>query len=149
MRIFTSSSTCRSGAHCDTCRDRNNRAWRESLRRGFTLPDDNPDFECPHGKPWGAVGPRTPIVIHVNWPGGATMWRELHTKRDADQAWLDGFTARIPCGECRQHWFQILKDDPPVFGDGFFEWTWRAHGAVNRALGKPSPTLAAARAMYA
>ena len=45
---------CRTRLHCPTCRDlEGGRAWRESLGKAFKLPEDAPDFECPHGIEWG------------------------------------------------------------------------------------------------
>jgi len=45
---------CRFRTHCAWCRDRAHRRWRERLGRIFVLPPGEPDFECPHGLPWGA-----------------------------------------------------------------------------------------------
>jgi hypothetical protein len=57
--IFTKSPQCKSRFHCQTCRDKEGgREWRESLRKAFLLPNDETDFECPHGLPWGC-GPQT------------------------------------------------------------------------------------------
>lgn len=53
LKQFTTSHACTSGINCGTCRDRGERAFRASLGTVFVLPADAPDFECPHGKPWG------------------------------------------------------------------------------------------------
>ena len=112
------------------------------------------DFECPFGRAWGELTPPPdPKQVErdqTEWwsKTGPAMWEELHRKRDVDQAWLDGFTNRIPCGSCAQHWRELLAELPPVFGEGFFEWSWRVHNAVNAKLGKPGLTLDEARAMY-
>lgn len=54
MIDFASSFACRSGAHCRQCRDlQHGRAWRLRLAATHTLPPNAPDFDCPHGKPWG------------------------------------------------------------------------------------------------
>ena len=50
---------CKNLLSCQTCRDKEGgRQWRESLRKAFRLPNDETDFECPHGLPWGC-GPQT------------------------------------------------------------------------------------------
>lgn len=76
---------------------------------------------------------------------GPALWRELHTKTDADAAYVKSVTRRLPCGECRRGWSWFVKEYPPVFGDGWWEWTWRAHNYVNTKLGKPTMTLDDAR----
>jgi len=50
---------CAPRLHCPTCRDlEGGRQWRGSLHRAFKLPNDEVDFECPHGLSWGC-GPQT------------------------------------------------------------------------------------------
>jgi hypothetical protein len=89
----------------------------------------------------GKVNPDKAPAAQVPRPAaevwGPPLWRELHTKTDADPAWLERFTSRVPCGECRGHWRAVLAEIPPVFGAGWREWTIRAHDAVNARLGKP------------
>jgi hypothetical protein len=53
---FVKSAACLSMAHCITCRDKKERSWRESLKKGFSLPGDCADFDCPYGLPWGYYG---------------------------------------------------------------------------------------------
>jgi hypothetical protein len=54
LRVFTEDSTCLSRVHCGVCRaGKSGRQFRESLAKAFTLPADAPDFDCPHGYPWG------------------------------------------------------------------------------------------------
>lgn len=61
---------CQSGLHCPNCRDPNANAWRESLGKAYTLPDDAPDFQCPHGKPWGYQGGEpVQVTVSVTRPG--------------------------------------------------------------------------------
>jgi hypothetical protein len=49
---------CAAKTHCPTCRNREaGRTWRESLATAFKLPAGAPDFECPHGLPWGFFAP--------------------------------------------------------------------------------------------
>lgn len=60
MKIFIEDFACGSGVHCVTCRDKSDgRLFRLSLGKVFQLPDNAPDFECPHGKPWGWQKPST------------------------------------------------------------------------------------------
>lgn len=49
LPLFTESPACKRRRHCHACR--NDRGWRESLAKGFSIP--SADFECPHGVPWG------------------------------------------------------------------------------------------------
>lgn len=72
MTKFTASAACTLRVHCTTCRNREDgRAWRESLRAAFQLPRDAPDFECPHGVPWGYQGdaPAAASRRHLARPG--------------------------------------------------------------------------------
>ncbi len=56
---------CEMRNHCQACRDmEGGRIWRESLHKAFWLPDDEIDFECPHGIPWGA-GPQTEVLVQA------------------------------------------------------------------------------------
>jgi len=142
---FAESQECRSGYHCKWCREKElGRNWRRDLAKTFEVPtEDAPDWVCPHGKPWDSTEGAKGFITQAELRGPA-LWAELHTKRDANAAWLASFSDGLPCGRCKEHWREILKDMPPVFGEGWFEWTWRAHNAVNSILGKPMFTLAEA-----
>lgn len=52
------------------------------------------------------------------------------TKTD-DTTYLLNFANRIPQYECkcRQIW---IKENPPTFGEKYFEWTVKTHNAVNK-----------------
>ena len=93
------------------------------------------------------------VSVPSAWHGGqgAAMWAELHQhKPDATTgAFLDGFAARIPCGECRQHWQDLVKRSPPPTDlDGWRRWTHEAHQEVNRRLGRGGMTLVEAVARW-
>ena len=84
-----------------------------------------------------------------SWPvAGPLMWAELHHwaigggHRDGD-AWLERFTARIPCGDCRRHWIDTIDQHPPEFDSvaSLFAWTVTVHNRVNERLGKPTMSL--------
>lgn len=63
MRRFQDDYNCTCKVNCPTCRDKDGgRQWRELLRKAFRLPNDETDFECPHGLPWGC-GPQTELQI--------------------------------------------------------------------------------------
>jgi hypothetical protein len=79
---------------------------------------------------------------------GPMLWRELHTKTDATPEYVASFRSRIPCGDCRKGWDVLQERFPPVYGEGWFEWTWRAHEAVNAHLGKPQVPLDDARRIW-
>jgi hypothetical protein len=62
---WTESGACLSGGHCAACRSRGagGASFRAGLLRdGWPLPDGAPDFECPHGRPWGYVSPAPEAV---------------------------------------------------------------------------------------
>lgn len=51
---FTETDRCRSGVYCRRCRDlAHGRGWRTRIAARFTVPGASPDWECPHGRPWG------------------------------------------------------------------------------------------------
>lgn len=75
------------------------------------------------------------------------LWRELHTCRHPSPDWLDQFALRIRCDGCRRHWREVIATHPPIFND-WFAWTVRAHNEINRRLGKPHMTVAAARRLW-
>lgn len=83
---------------------------------------------------------------------GPALWEQLHTwamKLDAGKptAWLNNFYAKIPCGDCRQHFDAVVKALPPDFSstEAMFARTVDWHNAVNARLGKPTFTVAEAR----
>ncbi|MBN1553952.1 MAG: hypothetical protein JXA11_04350 [Phycisphaerae bacterium] len=56
LKNFAETNHCTAGVHCRTCRDREGgRYWRLMLAQCYALPNDEVDFECPHGKPWGFI----------------------------------------------------------------------------------------------
>lgn len=95
------------------------------------------------------LSPLTPgQVAERRAVAGRKLWAELHAKRNADQQWFESWLKRVPCGECRTGAKAILEQLPPVFGDGWFEWTVNFHNKVNEKLGKPQFTLDEARALW-
>lgn len=43
----------------------------------------------------------------------------------------------IPCLSCRQHFEQVLVENPIPESDDFFKWSVDVHNIVNKRLGKP------------
>jgi hypothetical protein len=86
------------------------------------------------------------------------MWAELHRRAastdpldaDAERVWIDDFTKRVPCGECKQHWRMLLKEVPPDLSsrDAYFAWGVTAHNAINVRLGKPQVSVDEARRLW-
>jgi hypothetical protein len=70
---------------------------------------------------------------------GPAMWEELHKKAvsgDLTIQWMTAWEQSLPsfgC-KCRDHWKEVKKENP---FQASFEWTFTAHNAVNRKLGKP------------
>lgn len=58
---FSETGHCELRAHCKTCRDlKGGNKWRESLKQSFVFPNDETDFECPHGVPWNPTEEELP-----------------------------------------------------------------------------------------
>lgn len=118
-----------------TCRASGKPAFVHVLRDG-----------CPLEKfPKPATPPTSlPSLAHV--PATSDLWRELHRRPFAadyvggdDSAWLRDWSARVPCGDCRMEWVQvILPALPPDFASrqAYFAWTVAVHNRVNRKLGR-------------
>jgi hypothetical protein len=54
MQLFVLTNHCKAKVHCKTCRSpQGGLNWRRSLKKMFKLPDDNENFDCPWGVPWG------------------------------------------------------------------------------------------------
>jgi len=70
------------------------------------------------------------------------LWHEAHaiSLDRVTPDWLSKWESRIPCGECRAHWADIKKANPPVFVDGLMinarTWFIDRHNDVNLLLGK-------------
>ena len=87
------------------------------------------------------------------------LWRELHERAlknsgENDIIYLAQFATKIPryttgC-KCKEFWNNWVRLNPPVYGKNgeFFEWTVKAHNAVNAKLGKPQYTVEQAKAFY-
>lgn len=78
---------------------------------------------------------------------GPQLWSELHRRpldwTGDDAKWLADFAGRVPCGECRRHYVDYLRSNPPTFESprDYFAWTYRLHCGVNEKLNKPSPAF--------
>lgn len=74
---------------------------------------------------------------------GPHFWSTLHIACLACQDYkalaefVEGYVYIIPCLSCRQHFEQVLVENPvPETGD-FFQWSVDVHNIVNKRLGKP------------
>ena len=105
---------------------------------------------------WFVYKPRTTPTIPNSWSLlGPKMWAELHDwalKADLSTVdpWLNRFAERIPCGDCRHHWLQLLQTSPPDVrsANALFEWTVLVHNEVNRRLQKPHYSLDDAKQLW-
>ena len=78
--------------------------------------------------------------------------RALNFKGKDDSPYLREFGQKIPrfttgC-KCKEFWNRWLKQNPPVYGNKYFEYTVKCHNAVNKKLGKPEYTVEQARTFY-
>lgn len=83
---------------------------------------------------------------------GPHFWATLHIAclgcqdYKALAEFVEGYVYIIPCLSCRQHFEQVLVDNPvPETGD-FFKWSVDVHNIVNKRLGKPEFSYEAAMA---
>ncbi|KAM0673874.1 hypothetical protein GVAV_002712 [Gurleya vavrai] len=92
--------------------------------------------------------PMTKLEIRENL--GRSTWTLLHTlasvypgipseqhKKDVLK-FIYLLSKLYPCGDCAQHFQQLLKGFPPKIGnhDEFVEWLCKAHNVVNKRLKK-------------
>lgn len=117
---------------------------------------NSPASECPL-KVWHrilieGVIPDNPLENIIK---NYATWKELHERalnhNDSDDSeWLfKNFTPRIKsfgCS-CKRDWAIYLNNNKPDWNN-YFEWTWRAHQAVNIKIGKPQITLDEARKIW-
>lgn len=87
------------------------------------------------------------------------LWIELHTHAvqytgTDDSVYLALFRRRIPryttgCA-CQEFWRNWIKFNVPTYGPNneYFNWTVRAHNAVNVKLGKPEMSFEDALKLY-
>lgn len=80
------------------------------------------------------------------------LWTALHTHQPSPDTpkWLANFAAKLPCGDCRQHWIAWTTANPPPLdsAESFFVWAVQAHNAVNLRLNKPEVSVGDAVARW-
>jgi hypothetical protein len=59
---------------------------------------------------------------------------------------VEGYKEIIPCLSCRDHFEQVLVDNPVPEADDLFKWSVDVHNIVNKRLGKPEFSYEAALA---
>lgn len=88
---------------------------------------------------------------------GPKIWKWLHGMAldwDGSAENLNGIltliTNAVPCGECKKHWVEMIKSNPPkaTNADDFFAETVAWHNQVNARLGKAEMTVEDARKIY-
>ena len=83
---------------------------------------------------------------------GPHFWMTLHIAclgcQDAKvlSDFVEGYKEIIPCLSCREHFEQVLVDNPVPEADDLFRWSVDVHNIVNRRLGKPEISYEAALA---
>ncbi|KAI1313442.1 hypothetical protein EDD11_002549 [Mortierella claussenii] len=82
---------------------------------------------------------------------GRATWKLIHTmaaryplkptldERAAVKQWIMLLSRLYPCGECADHFQQMLKEHPPQTSSraALSNWTCAVHNIVNARLGKP------------
>ena len=83
---------------------------------------------------------------------GPHFWMTLHIAclgcQDAKvlEDFVEGYKEIIPCLSCREHFEQVLVDNPVPEADDLFKWSVDVHNIVNKRLGKPEVSYEAALA---
>ena len=88
------------------------------------------------------------------------MWSELHqhalnhTTGNDDSIWLKQWSTKIPrytkgC-KCNEHWGKWLAFNKPDFSSAekYFDWSVKAHNAVNIRLGKQELSSLEVKVLY-
>jgi len=74
---------------------------------------------------------------------GPHFWMTLHIACLGCQdpkaliEFVEGYVYIIPCLSCRQHFEQVLVENPVPESDDLFKWSVDVHNIVNKRLGKP------------
>lgn len=82
---------------------------------------------------------------------GRSTWTFLHTmaayypaepsssQQSLMRSLLDGLAEFYPCGHCRSHFREQMKESPPIVTSAseLSQWLCRIHNDVNEMLGKP------------
>lgn len=85
---------------------------------------------------------------------GPALWKEFHEwtlQHDTgkrDDAWLKYFLGKIPCGQCRAGFAEILNSVLPPDWDDLPGWGYIVHNKVNEKLGKPAYNWEMFRELY-
>jgi hypothetical protein len=83
---------------------------------------------------------------------GPHFWMTLHIAclgcQDAKVLadFVEGYKEIIPCLSCREHFEQVLVENPVPEADDLFKWSVNVHNIVNKRLGKPEVSHEAALA---
>lgn len=83
---------------------------------------------------------------------GPHFWATLHIAclgcqdPKALAEFVEGYLYIIPCLSCREHFEQVLVENPPPEAGDFFKWSVDVHNIVNKRLGKPEVSYEAALA---
>ena len=73
---------------------------------------------------------------------GPHFWMTLHIAclgcQDAKVLvdFVEGYKEIIPCLSCREHFEQVLVENPVPEADDLFKWSVDVHNIVNKRLGK-------------
>lgn len=158
----------RTDGHCEFCRSERGAQLGAEWAKVYAF-DAEADGRpvCPHKREMGWKRPPKPVQVTVRRAPATVklspaavdvtvtraLWAELHrytfTATETAVAWFAGWLSRVPCGSCRAHAEDALRDEPFDFStpETFIASAVRLHNAVNRRpeLGKPEWTIDAAR----
>lgn len=110
--------------------------WITRLPDGVLQVEERPNEIVAPGRHWGNV-----------------LWDEMHrgaltlSAPQERAALVESVTKRLPCGDCKAHWRELLAKMPPLLddSDSFFNWTVAVHNRVNERLGAAIMTREDAR----
>lgn len=90
-------------------------------------------------KNWGKFGWGFVHNVALGYPNNEISYME----KDQYRIFFEVIGYVLPCNDCRKHYKEMVKDNPPVLVDrnSIFKWTVDIHNIVNKRLNKKIITL--------
>lgn len=76
---------------------------------------------------------------------GPILWKVLHDRTSeyamdvqTETRWIKIFQSWIPCGQCKAHFSNLIREIPPDLSSqkNYAQWAVHVHNKVNKSLGK-------------